>query len=91
LGSGIFEPFIGVAESQALEFKREPHCLDNEGQRFELAKDGGRPRERGRPPRHHLAGRSVRSGRDLPQAEGGLTRRAQRGVAREAGWESFSA
>lgn len=39
LASGAFAPFVGVAESQALEFKREPYRLDSARQRFELAKD----------------------------------------------------
>jgi hypothetical protein len=31
--------FVGVAESQGLEFKREPHRLRNERRRFDLARD----------------------------------------------------
>ena len=39
LESGRFEGFINVAEDVEVEFKRAPYRLDEDGERFELAKD----------------------------------------------------
>jgi hypothetical protein len=39
LASGDFEPFIGAPESLEVEFKGEPYQVENESQKFELAKD----------------------------------------------------
>jgi hypothetical protein len=39
LDGGDFEQLIGAPESLEVEFKSEPYRLDQEGQRFELAKD----------------------------------------------------
>jgi Putative DNA-binding domain len=39
LGGGDFDQFVGAPESLEVEFKGEPYRLDQEGQKFELAKD----------------------------------------------------
>jgi hypothetical protein len=39
LDEGAFEAFVGAQESQTVEFKREPYRLDDDNQKFELAKD----------------------------------------------------
>ena len=39
LEGGDFDPFIGVPESLEVEFKGQPYQLDQDSQRFELAKD----------------------------------------------------
>jgi predicted HTH transcriptional regulator len=39
LGQGEFDRFVGTAEGLELEFKSEPYRLDEDSQKFELAKD----------------------------------------------------
>ena len=39
LMSGEFDQFVGVRESIEVEFKREPYRLEQDDQKFELAKD----------------------------------------------------
>lgn len=39
LAGGDFEPFVGEREDLELEFKRQPYQLDQEAEKFELAKD----------------------------------------------------